>query len=115
VAETESCIWTGESGKEYTYHVYQLPHSFADDQDGNYIYTKTENQSYIPIYIGQGDLGDRIGPDHHQATCIANKGASHVHAHLNPNEQNRKKEEGDLLAIYTMAYSPTGCNEKEGG
>lgn len=84
--------------------------------DGNYIYTKlnTENH-WVPIYIGQGDLSDRISPNHHKAECIERKGATHVHVHANANESKRLSEERDLLARYTQAYAPKGCNEKKGG
>lgn len=112
---SDTCNWNGASGKTYLYHVHTLPFSFDSKQDGNYIYTKIVNNKWTPIYIGQGDLGDRVGPNHHQANCINNKGATHVHAHLNPVEQNRTNEESDLLASYTNSYKPNGCNEKIGG
>ncbi len=115
MADTQTCNWIGTSGTKYLYHVHQLPVSFNKNQDGNYIYTKIVNNKWTPIYIGQGDLGDRIGPNHHQATCISNKGATHVHVHRNPKEQDRLNEESDLLANYTNAYKPNGCNEKTSG
>lgn len=110
------CLWIGASGTEYLYYVHQLPVNFDENQNGNYIYTKIINSKWSPIYIGQGDFNDRIGPNHHQADCIKNKGATHVHVRLNPKEQNRINEEEDLLAnYYTSAYAPNGCNEKLGG
>ncbi len=104
------------SGTPFTYYVYQLPITFNPNQDGNYIFAKTNSENkWVPIYIGEGDLASRVGDSHHQATCIRNKGATHVHVHLNGNEQARKSEEADLLARYTNAYTPNGCNEKTGG
>ena len=114
MSSNPTCTWTGASGAKYTYHVRELPVSFKEGQDGNYIYAKTVNGKWHPIYIGQGDLGDRIGPNHHKAQCIASKGATHVHVHLNAKEQDRLDEEADLLANYSQAYEPTGCNEKTG-
>jgi hypothetical protein len=111
----ETCNWVGISGKSYTYYVHSLPSNFNVNQDGNYIFTKTENNKWVPIYIGQGDLGDRITTNHHKANCILKKGATHVHAHLNARLQDRLAEEQDLLAAYSQAYEPIGCNEKVGG
>jgi hypothetical protein len=69
----------------------------------------------VPIYVGEGDLADRVSDEHHQAACIRKKGATHVHAHVNKLQKNRTDEETDLLAHYTNAYKPNGCNDKEGG
>ena len=116
MGDREKCIWTGASGTHYTYFVWLLPASFDPNQDGNYIFSKKNDQErWVPIYIGQGDLADRVSDNHHQANCIRNKGATHVHVHLNPKEEDRTGEEEDLLARYTNAYKPYGCNEKEGG
>ena len=116
MGDKPSCNWKGASGKVYTHYIYALPYSFNEDQDGNYIYAKTNsNNAWVPIYIGQGDLGNRIGSQHHKADCIQSKGATHVHVHLNSNEQSRLDEESDLLARFTNAYAPDGCNEKLGG
>ncbi len=116
MSDRETCNWTGVSGKTYKYYVYQLPASFDPNQDGNYIYTKINNNNkWVPIYIGEGDLDVRVGPNHHQASCINSKGATHVHVHLNSAKQDRLSEEQDLLANYTNAYKPNGCNERTGG
>lgn len=107
--------WTGASGTEYKYYVWELPVSFGPNQDGNYIYSKlNQNNKWVPIYIGQGDLKDRT-ENHHRADCIKRKGATHIHVHRNSGGQDRLGEEQDLLAHYANAYEPNGCNEKEGG
>ena len=111
-----TCIWKGKSNTEYTYYINELPVSFKGDQPGNYIYSKLKEKNlWVPIYIGEGNLGDRVSDDHHQASCIKSKGATHVHVHLNSSLPARQKEEGDLLGRYTNAYKPSGCNVKEGG
>ena len=116
MADQPKCTWTGKSGTGYTYYVYPLPVTFNPNQDGNYIYSKTNDEDqWVPIYIGEGDLADRISDDHHQAACIKKKGATHVHVHLNQKQKDRTTEEADLLAYYTNAYKPHGCNEKAGG
>lgn len=111
--ETQTETWEGASGTQYTYYVYPLPHSFAENK-GNYIFARIGAGKWVPIYIGEGDLKDRVSnPD--QGACIDSKGASHIHARLNENEQSRKAEESDLLAGHPEAYVPNGCNVKPGG
>lgn len=114
-SNTPQCKWKGASGREYTYFVYESPHSFDCKQDGNYIFARLENNAYQPVYIGQGDLGDRCNGNHHKQTDFTNLGVTHILAHLNGKEEDRRAEESDLLAAYTQAYVPTGCNEKIGG
>ena len=116
MSEHEKCTWTGGSGTSYTYFIWPLPASFSHNQDGNYIFSRKNDEGlWVPIYIGQGDLADRVSDDHHQAACIKRKGATHVHVHLNQKEKDRLTEEADLLTRYTNAYAPSGCNEREGG
>ncbi len=117
LAETKpaTCVWVGASNTEYTFHIFPLPVTFDPNQDGNYIYARlSERGKWVPIYIGEGDLADRA-TNHHKAACIRAKGATHFHCHLNPNHAARRTEEADLLARYTNAYYPTGCNERRGG
>ena len=90
--------------------------SFNKDQYGNYIYAKLNAEGqWVPVYIGEGDLGDRVSDNHHKASCIKSKGATHVHAHLTATKAAGLAEEKDLLARYTNAFEPTGCNEAPGG
>lgn len=115
MADVPTCTWVGGSGTNYTHYVYALPATFDPNQPGNYIYAKKDPQGYWqPIYIGEGDLNDRAN-NHHQAICIRQKGATHFHCHKNDSEKARLAEERDLLARYTQAYVPTGCNERYGG
>lgn len=111
----DTCTWDGASGTPYTYHVHSLPQTFDPNQNGNYIFTKLVDNLWSPIYIGQGDLEDRVGSSHHKWSCITSKGATHVHVHLNSSLQNREAEEEDLLQNYQNAYAPSGCNERIGG
>jgi len=114
--KTQTCTWTGASGKNYTYYVHDLTFGFNKNQYGNYIYSKINSDNrWVPIYIGEGDLGERVSDDHHKAKCIKSKGATHVHAHKTSGKMAGEAEETDLLVRYTNAYEPTGCNEKIGG
>ena len=115
MVDIPTCEWNGKSGQRYSFHIYILPTSFDPNQPGNYIYTKIDSNNYwVPIYIGQGDLNERV-TNHHQASCIKNKGATHFHCHKNSVEANRLSEEKDLLANYPQSYQPSGCNERMGG
>lgn len=111
----ETCIWTGVNGTEFLYTIFELPVSFNPEDLGNYIYTKTKNSHWTPIYIGEGKLCERCSDQHHKAEDIKSKGATHIHIHLNPNSRSRYLEEEYLLANYPEAYAPIGCNEREGG
>ena len=109
---TPTCNWVGASGKNYKYFIYSIPPDFNNGQPGNYIFVKLSNdQKWIPIYIGETkDLGERFD-GHHKMSCIKRKGATHIHVHLNfGGEDVRKKEEQDLLDHYTNAHEPNGCN-----
>lgn len=114
--DSPTCTWTGSSGTTYTYYIHQLPVSLQEAY-GNYIYSKAsaEPNRWLPIYIGEGDLADRIGSAHHQATCIRRTGATHVHVHTTASKNLGQREEKDLLGNYTNAYQPQGCNVKPGG
>lgn len=115
-SQQQTVTWKGRSGTTYTYWVYAIPAALNRGQDGNYIYAKVVDRSWQPIYIGQGDLGDRTDIDnHHRSRCLRSKGATHVHAHKNGLEADRRAEEQYLLAAYPQAYEPGGCNERTGG
>ncbi len=107
--------WTGSSGREYEHWISPLPKSFPS-QLGNYIFAKMVNNQWVPIYIGEGDLEDRVS-NHHRADCIRHRGATHVHVHTHEKEDKQKRlaEESDLLAGHPEAYEPKGCNIKPGG
>ena len=113
--QEQTCTWPGKTGAQYKYWVHSLPTTFNPGQDGNYIYSKLTNGYWVPIYVGEGYLGDRISSNHHQAICIRNKGATHVHVHTNATLAARQREESDILANFPQAYTPVGCNVKPGG
>jgi hypothetical protein len=107
----QTCTWTGASGKSYTYYVYPRGTVVNPGKDGNYVYSKLNSQNqWVPVYFGEGDLAARAGSNHHQKKCIDSKGATHVHMRLNASKDSRLAEETDLLAHYTNALAPLGCN-----
>jgi hypothetical protein len=111
----ESVIWRGFSGKNYVYSSYELPVEFKPGRNGNYIFAKNVNNFWVPIYIGEGDLGEKITPQHQKWFCISKKGMTHVHIHLNEWEHARQHEAQDLLDAHPEALEPYGCNEKTKG
>lgn len=113
MAEPE-LYWTGASGTKYGYWVKKLPFSCDQGQNGNYIFSKLVNKVWIPVYIGQGDINDRVSDRTHYNAAVS-KGATHVHVHTNATERDRTSEEQDLLRGHPEAYAPKGCNQKEGG
>lgn len=107
-------FWTGASGKKYGYWSKSLPYHCDPDQNGNYIFAKPAIGGWTPVYVGQGDLNERVNdPEHYQ--CAISKGATHVHVHTTATLAARIAEEADLLAGHPEAYAPTGCNQKIGG
>ena len=106
--------WSGVFGRNYEYVVYTFPSKLKMGQEGNYIFCKLgPGDFWLPIYIGQGDLGVRTqNPDH--PVCLRKKLTTHVHAHLNAQERDRLAEQDDLLEAYPQAYLPTGCNQRRG-
>jgi hypothetical protein len=115
MSEAPKINWQGKSGKNYVYWIYPIGHRFGK-ADGNYIFAKVDSKNqWLPIYFGEGDLETRPTDQHHQWDCVKGKEATHIHAHTNAKEQDRLDEENDLLANYSQAYAPNGCNIKEGG
>ena len=115
MSKSEATYWEGASGRLYKYFIHELPTSFSENQEGNYIFCKKDYLGiWVPVYIGQGDLSRRISENHHKIRCIGERGATHVHVHLNEVEEIRVAEEKDLLDKHSEAYQPIGCNEKKG-
>lgn len=92
--------WTGKSGNKYKYWIYPLdPFPSLKEEGGNYAFTKETSPGYwVPLYFGQtSDLSERFD-NHHKIQKAINAGATHIHAHLNDDEDARLAEEADLIA-----------------
>ena len=111
---TEKVYWPGLSGKHYEFEVFDIETQFYPNNDGNYIFAKRTMTGWNAVYIGEGDIRTRTSDEKHR-NCAIGKGATHVHAHENNNESDRKDEEEDLLGYNTEAYHPVGCNLKISG
>ncbi len=103
--------WKGASGTSYTYFVYSIGWLPDDGQDGNYIFAKVVGNRWQAVYVGEGELRNRI-LSHVKTGCVTRKGATHIHAHLNSRAGTRKTEESDILSANPAAYEPTGCNKR---
>jgi len=93
--------WLGNSGKEYTYWVYNIGTSFKESP-ANYVFAKETKPSALqPIYIGEtGDISERFD-NHLKMPCILNNGATHVCVRkTNDDKKARCKEESDLIENY---------------
>ncbi|MBS4056518.1 MAG: hypothetical protein KGZ82_04285 [Bacteroidales bacterium] len=106
--------WKGRSGNHYNYQVFPINQRFDQGILGNYIFARRDVVGWWAIYIGEGDIDQRTQDATHR-NCAIQKGATHIHAHINSNELRRKEEEKDLLDGNDVAYSPMGCNKKAGG
>ena len=111
---TPILYWEGASGETYGYGVYTLPFSHAPSMKGNYIFAKFIHDSWHAVYIGQGNIDERINDAIHYK-CAIRKGATHVHVHTNSKEYDRVKEVNDLLNNHHESHEPTGCNVKHVG
>lgn len=114
----EKLLWEGATGYSYQYSVYSISDVTPPDEDGNYIYCRAEYLTnnrikYNAIYIGQGNLKDRVSDNHHKIDCIRGKNPTHVCLRINTIDREREAEEKDLLAEHTEAFEPTGCNEQK--
>jgi hypothetical protein len=94
------CKWAGKSGKTYEYEIYPIGTTF-NQVPGNYIFCKLNAYGqWVPQYIGQSNnLGQRLG-DHEKETCAKRNGATHIHAHVNQIEDDRLREEKDLIEYH---------------
>ena len=66
----------------------------------------------IPVFIGAGDLTQRVAIDPRVGDCIEANGVTHVHVHVNHDRDKRLAEAKDLLGNYPQARVPTGCSEE---
>ena len=101
----KAMVWTGASGAQYTYPVYDLVTMFGSVA-GNYIFARQIEDAWLALYVGEtSNLADRI-PDHEKWICARLNGVTHIHAHVNTNQTTRRIEELDLI----RATNPP-CND----
>lgn len=109
--EALKCAWTGKSGSQYRFEIYEIGNSRFNAMPGNYIYAKMVKGFWVPCYIGQADnLKNRLG-NLKKEDCSLRNGATHIHAHANfGGEEARRLEQKDLILLHRPC-----CNEHHGG
>ena len=114
---SEEVEWTGKSGASYTFVVIPWPAPLDEGYVvGNYICARRSNHGdWIPVYIGEGDLGSACSNKHPCFGLLQKRGVTHMHCHLNDDADARCHEARDLLSRHTLAVVPFGCNEPVGG
>jgi hypothetical protein len=106
----ENQAWTGESGFNYLFYIYDLEPD-APSRLGIYIYAKKNAEGlWKPVYIGYGEIPLCAGNDAALMARILEKGATNVHLRLNTNPVDGRHEAADLLKRYVNALEPHGCN-----
>lgn len=110
MADENTCVWYGQSGRQYRYWHYPLSNFRFAASPGNYIFARVNaDNQWEPVYIGETDnLQSRCCGTHHKWDCALRNGATHIHAHTTPGlRQARLDEEADLRANYR-----TPCNDQ---
>ena len=92
----EKLLWEGATGYSYQYSVYPISDVTPPDEDGNYIFCRAEfladkRIKYNAIYIGQGNLKDRVSDNHHKIDCIRGKNPTHVCLRINTIDRERER------------------------
>lgn len=107
VQVTPTCVWSGISGKTYTYYIHQIGTQFIA-APGNYVFAKVVNGRWAAVYVGETEnLAERFDY-HHAMPCIRANGATHIHAHVNHGGgPARRDEETDIR----RNYNPS-CNRQ---
>ena len=114
---SEEVEWTGKSGASYTFVVIPWPAPLDEGYVvGNYICARrSDHGDWIPVYIGEGDLGSACSKKHPCFGLLQKRGVTHMHCHLNDDADARRHEARDLLSRHTLAVMPIGCNEPVAG
>jgi len=105
-----ACSFHGASGADYNYYVFSPNFKPDDNRFYNYLFASLSPEgSWIPLFIGQGDLQQYLSDQAHVQEVALN-GATHVLAHVSPHEQQRRMEALDMLASHPQAHAFSGCN-----
>lgn len=97
------CVFTGATGKEYEYFVYEWGAEFNSDDPGNYAFTcRSADKKHKVLYFGQTKtLQGRCCDDHHKWEAAEEMGVTHILVHRSDaSEKVRCAEESDLIARY---------------
>lgn len=99
MAEENTIIWAGKSGREYKYWINPLSEiDTFKAEPGNYIFARSSPDGWYAVYVGETeDLSERFD-GHHKMPCIE-RSATHIHAHTSSRDASvRRAEEADIIA-----------------
>jgi len=104
MAKLGTIHFTGQSGKKYSFNVYQITASFKAI-GAVYLITKRTvtdgTGNHTRIYVGQtGDLSERFN-NHHKQDCFEENKANCICIYAEENETTRLEIEKDLIDNYT--------------
>ena len=89
--------WQGQSGINYEYAVLNIPHDVPPG-GGNYIFVRSENNMWYPLYIGETQNFAARFQNHEKTACAQQRSMNQIHYHIhNGNAQVRRAEEQDLI------------------
>ena len=91
--------WKGASGRKYGYWIHPIDVQFRKIADNVISAKLTDNQEWVPMYIGQTRNFDEGFAVRDMVDCAKKSGATHVHTHFSsPDEPIRTREANDLIA-----------------
>src|SRR5579864_1443611 len=111
MSEAPTIMWSGQSGQQYKFWIFERGTTFTGDPPGIYIHAKqTTPHKWTPIYIGQtGGINVRL-TNHEQESCVDRNGATHIHVRIVTDENLRLQQEEDLIRQWKPA-----CNTHHAG
>lgn len=100
--------WIGATGKTYSYDSFKGGTNFTE-YTGNFIFARKTERGWDAIFIYEGNIEDVSNSQ--GLDCIDSKDFTHIHAHLNRNDKDRRYEYEDLLSAHSEALKVNGgCN-----
>lgn len=98
---SQEVIFTGHSGRKYTYQLFPRKTTFTKPLPGLYIHVKETPSGWRPVRIGETcDLNQRLS-NHENQAAVDQAGATHICVRVNfDGEPARLEEEKDLILHY---------------
>ena len=96
--ENKTVYFAGESGKYYPFLYYHLIDKFPDTE-AVYIFTRAENGSYDPLYIGQTDTLKLTISHHEKWVCVSKLRVNALCVYFEKDTTVREQITCDLIEI----------------
>lgn len=107
--------WYGLSGRRYTYYVFPFDYQFSHAQPANFVIARADASSdrrssevcWTPLCIGDVLSLPALMSNHREMARFLSAGATHVHVHLAPHDEARRRNEvRDLQAAFPQTVMP---------